>query len=398
MMTTDNSPEAPKIKRDLIIFIWFRVFVVVGVYAFWLINEPTVRQIEVLIPFTILTLLHILFYWQMGRLATSPMKILGYIILQGLLAFTVSIYIRDLILVFLLFMVLFGEAIGLYRLSRKGFLAMAYYLILMVISMVQSSGWDSTRSFLFSMIPIMIVVLLFTTLYMRQNAARLEAQSLASDLEIANRQLVEYAHRVEDLTIANERQRVARDLHDTLSQDLAGLILQLEAADVHIIKNKNDKAQLIVADAMQQARSALSNARLVIGDLRKLTLKDMCSALRAEISRFTNNTGIPINFHLDQIPLLPDPVKDALIRTLSEALTNVEQHAGAQNVEVIVKVNEQRILVSIEDDGQGFDSLSIPPGHFGIMGIKELVRLVNGSFEIQSQEGKGTLLTIRVPL
>ena len=59
---------------------------------------------------------------------------------------------------------------------------------------------------------------------------------------------------------------------------------------------------------------------------------------------------------------------------------------------------KREFLVSIEDDGQGFDSSSIPPGHFGIMGIKELVRLVNGSFEIQSQEGKGTLLTIRVPL
>jgi NarL family two-component system sensor histidine kinase YdfH len=124
---------------------------------------------------------------------------------------------------------------------------------------------------------------------------------------------------------------------------------------------------------------------------------DLDSALRLEISRFSNATGIPIIFHADQVPPLPDPVTETVIRSVSEALTNVANHAKAQNVEVNVRMKDKSLLVTIQDDGQGFDASAIPSGHYGILGIKERVRLVNGSFEIQSENGKGTTLKIEVP-
>lgn len=149
---------------------------------------------------------------------------------------------------------------------------------------------------------------------------------------------------------------------------------------------------------MEQARLTLTDARRAIDDLRQPSLDDLDSALSIEVTRFTNATGIPVLFDSDPTPPLPDPVKETVVRTVAEALTNIANHARARNVEVNVRMQNQNLLVTIQDDGVGFDASSIPSGHYGILGIKERVRLVNGSFEIQSTRGRGTTLRIEIPL
>jgi len=269
---------------------------------------------------------------------------------------------------------------------------------LLAISLLQISGWNTSGPLLLTTVPMVIFVVIYVTLYMRQNEAREHAQALANELETANRQLAEYAAQVEDLTIANERQRMARELHDTLSQGLAGLILQLEAADAHLTNNRNDKAQSIIGNAMEQARVTLADARRAIDDLRQPSLDDLDSALLREMDRFTDATGIPVQYQSVQIPPLSDSTKEILIRTLAESLTNIAHHAQAQTVEVNVEIKDKGLLLTIKDDGIGFDASSIPSGHYGILGIKERVRLVNGTFDIQSGNGKGTILKIEMPL
>ncbi len=301
-------------------------------------------------------------------------------------------------MIFALFMGLIGEAVGVFRLTRRGLLAGIYFFMLMVISLVQLSGWDSSGMLLLGTIPMVIFVVVYVSLYMRQNEAREQAQSLAAELETANRLLSEYAVRVEDLTIANERQRMARELHDTLSQGLAGLILQLDAADAHLNNNHNDKARSIVANAMLQARATLADARSAIDDLRQTPLDDLDASMSLEVSRFTEAAGIPCIFHLDSIPPLPDLIKETILRSVAEALTNITKHASAHNVGIHVGMNGENLLVTIRDDGEGFDASSIPAGHYGILGIKERIRLVNGSIEIQSEIDKGTTLRIELPL
>jgi NarL family two-component system sensor histidine kinase YdfH len=273
-----------------------------------------------------------------------------------------------------------------------------YYLVLLAVSLVQLSGWATTAWGFLGIIPIALFVVIYVSLYMRQVEAREKAQSLSAELEKANRQLSEYAAQVEDLTIANERQRMARELHDTLSQGLAGLILQLEAADAHLTSNRNNKAQSIIGNAMEQARVTLADARRAIDDLRQPSLDDLDSALRLEISRFTNATGIPVQYHSVPTPPLPDSTKETLVRALAESLTNIAHHAKAQNVEVNIEAKDKGIFITVKDDGVGFDTSSVPSGHYGILGIKERVRLVNGSFGIQSENGKGTTLSIQISL
>jgi len=388
----------PDVERDPNLFVWFLTLVVFTFYAITLYNEPASRQLGALVPFTVLILVHILLHWQLGKITEDPAKLFWYILIQGVLVLAILTYAKNIGMIFALFMGLIGEAVGLFRLTRRGLLAGVYYLILMVISLVQLSGWNSSGMILLGTVPMVIFVVVYVSLYMRQNEAREQAQALASELETANRQLSEYAARVEDLTIANERQRMARELHDTLSQGLAGLILQLEAADAHLNNNHSDKAQSIVANAMLQARATLADARKAIDDLRQMPLDDLDAALRLEISSFTQATGIPCTYHSDPTPTMLEPIAETIIRTVAEALTNISKYAHAKNVELIVGVKVDSLLVTISDDGQGFDASTIPDGHYGLLGIKERVRLVNGRFEIHSDIGKGTTLRIELPL
>lgn len=397
-MTAQPSPQLSKVERDPRLFLWFMTLIVASLYVVTLLQRPAVRQRGTLIPYTVLLLIHMILHWQLENITKHLNWIFWYILIQGGLALLICWLGNEIALTFALFMALLGEAVGLLRLTRPGLLASIYYLILMVVGLVQNPGQASLGPLIVGTIPMVIFVVIYVTLYMRQNEAREQAQSLAAELEKANRQLSEYAAQVEDLTITNERQRIARELHDTLSQGLAGLILQLEAADIHLSKNNHDKARTIVTNAMAQARLTLADARHAIDDLRQSSTDDLHSALQIEISRFTHATGIPILFHSDPTPPLPDPIKETVLRAVGEALTNIANHANAQNVEINIRKQEQSLLVTIQDDGKGFDLSAIPSGHYGILGIQERVRLLNGSFDIQSGKGSGTTLRVEIPL
>ena len=395
-MQSKFSPRV--VEQDYRIFFAFLTFVVIGMYISTLVTQPTLRTSWMVIPYTLLLALHIIVHWNVNRIVQNRNRVVWYILGQSALAFIIISVAGNAGMLFALYMALIGETIGILGLNRWGILSVLFYLALSFINLILFKAEESTSFWLLVSIPTVIFVGMYVTLYTRQAEAREQAQKLASELELANRQLSEYAARVEDLTIANERQRMARELHDTLSQGLAGLILQLEAADAHLMNNRNDKARTIVADAMKQARATLTDARHAIDDLRKTSADDLDSALHLEISRFTDATGIPCSFQADQIPPLADTVQETIVRAVAEGLTNAAHHAQARQVAVNVGVKDKNILVTIQDDGQGFDADAIPSGHYGLLGIRERVRLVNGSFEIQSESGKGTTLKVQIPL
>ncbi|MFT3891001.1 MAG: sensor histidine kinase [Anaerolineales bacterium] len=387
-----------QIDQDYRIFFAFMTLVLIGVYILSLIQNPTLQQPFMALLFTVLMVAHIALHWMVIPIIQTSKRKLIYILGQGVLAFILTHISRNTGMVFALYMALIGETIGFLGVNRWGVLSTLYYLALSLTNFIIFTNLENAAYWLFTIIPTVIFIGMYVTMYLRQAEAREKAQALANELESANRQLSEYATRVEDLSIANERQRMARELHDTLSQGLAGVILQLEAADAHLTHQRSERAQSIVANAMEQARSTLANARRVIDDLRQPSQDDLDSALRLEMDRFTNATGLTIHFHSDPTPPLPDPVKETVIRTIAESLTNIANHAQAKNVEVSIGVKDKSLSITIQDDGRGFDASTIPSGHYGVLGMKERVRLVNGSFELHSENGKGTAVKIEVPV
>jgi two-component system, NarL family, sensor histidine kinase YdfH len=397
-MPTNSSSKSQKVLGDTYFFVLFRILVVASVYVISLIISPDIRQLNTLIPFTLLIITHLFLYWQMLKFMKQPTKMLWFVLIQGIVVILILTYTRNVFMTLVMYMVLVGDAIGLFKLTVLGIFSSIYYLVMMFISMVQLSGWDSASSMFIGWIPLILIVIISVAFYMRQNDAREQAQSLADELEIANEQLEEYAANIEDLTIANERQRLARELHDTLTQGVAGLILQLDAADANLNKNNVTKAQSIIGNAMKEARSIMVDARNAIDDLRQPPQENLNSALQNEISSFTKLTGIPVQFSENKLSPVPEIDIDTVVCFVSEALTNASRHANAQKVEIECSIKDEILRVCVKDDGQGFDPSSTPPGHYGLLGIKERVSELNGVFNIQSEVGKGSNLSIELPL
>jgi len=395
-----NSPsEISKVARDPDFFVWFMTLVIGALYALTLYNEPTTREPGILFPLTVLTFAHLLLHWYLGKIMTRPSRLLWYILVQGVLALMISVFARNLGMTFALFMGLLGEAVGLFRLTRRGLLAGGYYLALLIIGIIQLFGWAESGPFLLTTIPMAIFVTLFVTLYMRQNEAREQAQALAAELETANRQLAAYAAQVEDLTLTAERQRMARELHDTLAQGVAGLVLQLEAVKAHLEAGRGERAADIIEHALGRARSTLADSRAAIDDLRSVPAS-LPEAVRAKVERFTQATGIPcsLDLALGDSHRIPAGLGDHALRVLNEALANVTRHAQATQVWVQLVNKDHKLELEIRDNGQGFDpDAATRSGHYGLLGMRERARLAGGTLTVESGNGKGTCIHLQIP-
>jgi two-component system, NarL family, sensor histidine kinase YdfH len=407
LLYNSNMPEQPtpytltSVERDPRLFIWFLTLVMGIMYTISLLERPALRAPIPFAAFTILFIIHVLLHWQIERIFEKPKLLLAYVLLQGLLAFAISWIAAHEAVAFAIYMALFGEAIGMFGLTRRGLMATIYYFTLAFISIQQIITSVPPVLMAVTALPVLIFVVIYVVLYRRQTDAREQAQTLAAELEAANRQLTEYANQVEDLTIAAERQRMARELHDTLSQGLAGLILQLEAADAQLSRQNTEKARQIITLSMQKARESLADARNAISNLRENNLGELEDSLRREIDRFEAATGIPCLFHAEQTPPLPDSVKETLLRTVSEALTNIARHAQASEAAVVLSLSNIEapvLMLEIKDNGIGFNPQTIPSGHYGLLGIRERIRLIDGQLTLDSAPQKGTILTIEIPL
>jgi NarL family two-component system sensor histidine kinase YdfH len=245
-------------------------------------------------------------------------------------------------------------------------------------------------------------VIIFSLALSRQAEAHARAQNLLNELETAHKQLTEYALQVEELTLTTERQRMARDLHDTLAQGLAGLILQLEAADSHLSSNHPERAQDILRQAMSRARTTLADARRAIGDLREMPASppDLERAVRQEVQRFQEMTGIPCALEI-AIPLtLPDHIRENALRAVTEGLSNTARHAQAKHAAVQLALQDGWLQIEIHDDGHGFvpaESIG-QAGHYGLVGLRERTRLVGGELTLESSPGAGTRIRLKLPV
>src|SRR6266566_1169903 len=246
-------------------------------------------------------------------------------------------------------------------------------------------------------LPAFVLVVVYA---LRQARARVQTQRLLQELEQAHRQLADDAVRLEELTRAAERQRMARELHDTLAQGLAGLILQLEAVKAHLIAGREERALEIVIQAMGRARTSLATARSAIDDLRTETMTptDLAHALEEEIGRFTAATGIPCITQLPCLVLAPETFGESIVRMISEGLLNVARHAQASQIWICVTQQDQGLTIEVRDNGLGFDPAALPQsGHYGLLGLRERARLLGGQFALLTAPGEGTTLRFLLP-
>ena len=205
-----------------------------------------------------------------------------------------------------------------------------------------------------------------------------------------------------ELGAVEERNRLAREIHDTLAQGLAAIALQLETAEAHLDANADlERVRQAVHLALALSQDNLSEARRSVLDLRAAPLegRTLIEALTALIDELSQDKGLRIDF--DTVggarPLSPR-IEAGLYRMAQEALTNVVLHSEASKVGVRLVTTPQEIELSIEDDGKGFESSEIPDERFGLVGINERARMLGGSMSLESSVGVGTRIEVRLPL
>ncbi len=198
-----------------------------------------------------------------------------------------------------------------------------------------------------------------------------------------------------------ERRRVAREIHDGPAQAMANVVFRAEVCerlvDVDIERAKNE-----LKDLREQVRSCLKETRKIIFDLRPMTLDDLglVPTLKRFLDTMKERTGILAEVRvMGGEKRLDSYLEIGLFRIIQEALNNVEKHANASRVKVVVEFRTGFVSAVVEDDGQGFDAEEKVVGEsFGLLGMRERMNILSGELSIKSQKGCGTKVTIKVPV
>jgi signal transduction histidine kinase len=193
-----------------------------------------------------------------------------------------------------------------------------------------------------------------------------------------------------------ERNRMARDIHDTLAQGFTSVILQLEAVEEAMSQKLESKAVEHLTRAGELARESLQEARRSVRALRPRSLeeKDLCEALGDLIQKMTADTPVQAEFSVRGEPReLPLNWEDNLLRVGQEVLTNVLRHAQASRFNAQLAFDDEELRLNLRDNGRGFDPATRHDG-FGLQGMRERVEGMGGELAIQSAKGQGTAISI----
>lgn len=216
-------------------------------------------------------------------------------------------------------------------------------------------------------------------------------------LQEANRKLEHYVATLEQLTVSRERNRVARELHDTLAHTLSGLAVQLEAVD-SLWTSDRKQAHNLLRHSLRATRDGLTETRNAIQALRAAPLEDLglVRALKDYAETTAGRTGFLVDFDLPKnLEGLPLEVEQCFYRIGQEAIENTARYAQAKMLSVKLVRTASRVCMEIADDGAGFDPRAVESGrHFGLQGMRERAQLIHATLEIFSCPGEGTRLSL----
>ena len=255
-----------------------------------------------------------------------------------------------------------------------------------------------------SFAPIYVVGSLLVGLYGRASrtseAARKRSEELLESLEEANRRLRAYAEQAEETAGAQERARLARDLHDAATQTVFSINLTARAAKIAVSQDPTRVPGML--DRLQElAGDALSEMRLLIEELRPRSVAEagLVRALERHAALRERRDGMQIRLTVQGDERGETPVKDALFRCAREALSNVLKHAGVGEAEVTLAFSPREARLCVRDAGRGFDpDADRRPECFGLQSLRERVEALGGTVCIHSAPAEGTEIEARLPL
>lgn len=224
------------------------------------------------------------------------------------------------------------------------------------------------------------------------------AQALVNQAMLMIR-LAELSARGREAAVVGERNRIARDIHDTLAQGFTGIIVQLEAAEDASRQGLGREAEQHVSSARKLARESLREARRSVQAMRPQPLEErgITSALGAMFAKLTEGAALRTQVRVTgDVRSLPPEWEQNLFRIAQEVLTNVLRHAHASRLTAAIKFDATSLLFDFVDNGRGFDPAATYEG-FGLLGMRERVDAMGGELRISSSKGRGATVSIRLP-
>ncbi|MGI8313739.1 histidine kinase [Halobacillus mangrovi] len=237
---------------------------------------------------------------------------------------------------------------------------------------------------MFPHLPFIIITVIGMILLPFTIRYRNKQQKLEGELEDAN-------ERISQLMVIEERERIARDLHDTLGQKLSMIGLKSDLAG-KLVPVKPEKAIQEIQDIRQTARTALKEVREMVSNMRGTNLEDELVRVRQILEAAEMSFEFEGDPTIENAPLL---IENVLSMCLKEAVTNVVKHSEASTCKVSISQTPTEITVTVEDDGKGIPDGMEPMQSYGLKGMRERLEFVNGSLDIESVQG--TKLTLHVP-
>ncbi|MGH2413391.1 MAG: sensor histidine kinase [Microcystaceae cyanobacterium] len=227
----------------------------------------------------------------------------------------------------------------------------------------------------------------------------LSERQTKEQLAAAHEQLRQYALQVEDLAAVQERNRIAREIHDSLGHTLTAQNIQLQTAvklwqrDSKQVRPFLEQAQRLACVAMQEVRRSVRTLR---EDAREETPLE--EAIESLVDNFRQGTGVSVSTNIDTCTPVPPQLVKILYRLVQEALTNISKHARATNVEIQVETTPECVHLIVADNGRGFKPDPQNTSGFGLQGMSERVTAAGGVLHLETEPGTGCRITVELPL
>jgi signal transduction histidine kinase len=311
---------------------------------------------------------------------------------------TILMQYSDASLLFAILFFITSVIAGLNFPLRISLLWILGFAIIVAASLARFYGWNFAIQFTMPYTGGYLFFGLVANTLQRLQIAQQVNEKLLGDLQAKNKQLEEYSDQVESLTIIEERNRIAREMHDTIGHRLTVAAVQLEGAQ-RLILNNPEKTSKIILTVREQVREALNELRRTVGRLHEpveLEFSFPQSIRRLTVS-FQEATQLKINLNLSEHILdMNHDLHLVLYRMVQEALTNVHRHANATEVWIHMKNESNHLILSIKDNGIGFLPENLSEG-FGLKGMRDRAAKIGGSLHIKSSPGHGTEIILSAP-
>jgi signal transduction histidine kinase len=325
----------------------------------------------------------------------------GIIILLSFQSKPTGQYRVDYFVVFFMLLIIYAGEMLKQRLSI--FWNVVFLLTMTGIMLFSYGVTTYALQFVFIYASIFLFMASYTFLLRKAEISDRESRDLLTELKVAYSKLQIFASQAKELAVVEERNRLARELHDSVTQTIFSMTLTADSAKILLEKDPGKVTNLL--DRMQTlAKGALSEMRTLIAQLRPKTAIDggLIEALRQHMQERKELGGLDVTFEPEAVEgiELPEKVAENLFRIVQEALNNVRKHAQANSATVILKIKSESVLIQVEDSGIGFDPSQVPPNesHLGLIGMRERIKAIDATFKIDSKPGSGTKITVEKQL